>query len=247
MGLASSRLTRTLTYEVKLDGNSYIPVRARVNDMPTVSRPRRRADAERSIARIVSAARTCLSNDPDATIDDIAKAAGVGRMTLYGHFRTRPELVEAALVDALRVGEAMLSTLDLAGDARVALTRLLESSWSLVAESAALLAAARGILPAGRLRELHGAPAERVEELILRGQQQGVFRTDLPITWLVSAVHYILKGAAAENRAGRIGVANVARVITTTVQSIVAAPISDVHASRGSSRPRETDEDAAAN
>ncbi|MEV4182991.1 helix-turn-helix domain-containing protein [Streptosporangium canum] len=59
--------------------------------------------AERSIVRIVSAARECLSGDPNASVDDIAKAAGVGRMTLYGHFGTRAELVEAALVDALRV------------------------------------------------------------------------------------------------------------------------------------------------
>lgn len=190
--------------------------------MSTASRPRRRADAERSIARIISAARACLSKDPEATIDDIAQAAGVGRMTLYGHFRTRPELVEAALVDALQAGEATLSALDLAGDARAALTRLLDSSWSLVAESAALAAAARGVLPEGRLRDLHSAPAERVSELIHRGQNQGVFRTDLPITWLVSAVHYILKGAAEEHRSGRLGGGEVARIITTTVQSIVA-------------------------
>lgn len=192
--------------------------------MSTASRPRRRADAERSIARIVSAARVCLGDNPDATVDDIAKAAGVGRMTVYGHFRTRPELVEAALVDALQAGEATLSTLDLAGDARTALTRLLESSWSLVAESAALATAASGVLPAGRLLELHGAPAERVHELVRRGQEQGVFRTDLPIGWLVSAVHYILKGAAEESRAGRVDAADVAGLITETVQSIVAAP-----------------------
>lgn len=192
--------------------------------MPTDARPRRRADAERSIARIVSAARSSLSKDPDATIDDIAKAAGVGRMTLYGHFRTRPELVEAALVDALRVGEETLSAVDLGGDARDALSRLLASSWELVAESAALLAAAQGVLPAGRLRELHAGAAERVEELIGRGRQEGVFRTDLPVAWLVSAVHYILKGAAEDNRAGRLKAADVAGIVTTTVQSILAVP-----------------------
>jgi AcrR family transcriptional regulator len=189
------------------------------------ARPRR-ADAERSIARIVAAARTSLSRDPDATIDDIAKAAGVGRMTLYGHFRTRPELVEAALVDALRVGEETLSAIDLTGDARDALSRLLASSWSLVAESSALLIAAQGVLPPGRLRELHAAPAERVERLIRRGQKQGVFRTDLTLAWLVGSVHYILKGAAEENRAGRLKTAEVAHVITTTVQSILASPAS---------------------
>jgi AcrR family transcriptional regulator len=187
------------------------------------ARPRR-ADAEQSIARIVAAARVCLSRDPNATIDDIAKEAGVGRMTLYGHFRTRAELVEAALVDALRVGEGTLSAVDLTGDARDALSRLLASSWSLVAESAALAEAARGVLPAGRLRELHGAPARRVEDLIRRGQRQGVFRSDLPIAWLVSAVHYILKGAGDELRAGRVKTRDASGLVAATVQSILAVP-----------------------
>ncbi|WUI02520.1 TetR/AcrR family transcriptional regulator [Spirillospora sp. NBC_00431] len=185
---------------------------------------RRRADAERSIARIVSAARESLSRDPNASIDDIAKAAGVGRMTLYGHFRNRAELVEAALTDALRAGDEVLSAVDLTGDAREALTRLLDSSWSLVAESTALLAAAQGTLPAGRVRTLHAEPAERVEELIRRGQEQGVFRTDLPIGWLVGVLQYVLHGAAEETRAGRLEPDDTARVVTATAQSILAGP-----------------------
>ncbi|MFD2794510.1 TetR/AcrR family transcriptional regulator [Promicromonospora vindobonensis] len=189
--------------------------------MSTDTRPRRRADAERSIARIVSAARVSLSEDPDATIDAIATAAGVGRMTLYGHFKTRADLVEAALVDALRAGEETLSAVDLGGDARDALDRLLASSWALVAESAALLAAAQGVLPAGRIRELHAGPGERIEELIRRGQHEGAFRTDLPIEWLVNVVHYVLHGAAEENRAGRIKTTDVADIITATVRSIL--------------------------
>ncbi|TDC78127.1 TetR/AcrR family transcriptional regulator [Actinomadura sp. 7K507] len=185
---------------------------------------RRRADAERSIARIVSAARASLSTNPAASIDDIAKAAGVGRMTLYGHFRNRAELVEAALEDALRAGEEVLSAVDLGGDARDALARLLESSWSLVAESTALLAAAQGTLPAGRIRQLHAAPAERVEELIRRGQDQGVFRTDLPMTWLVGVMQQVLHGAAEENRAERLKPEETAHVVIATVQSILAVP-----------------------
>ncbi|MBW0274424.1 TetR family transcriptional regulator [Nocardia sp. MH4] len=193
----------------------------------TAGRPRRRADAERSIASIVAAARERLSVDPDASVDDIATAAGVGRMTVYGHFRNRPELVEAAMAEALRVGEATLAQVDLDGDAQGALTRLLASSWSLIAESAALLVAAQGVLPAGRLRELHATPSQRVEELIRRGQDQGVFRTDLPTSWLVSAVHYVLHGAAEEERAGRIRTEEVARVVAATVRSILIAPRPD--------------------
>ncbi|MEU4825352.1 TetR/AcrR family transcriptional regulator [Actinomadura citrea] len=183
---------------------------------------RRRADAERNIARIVSAARECLSRDPSASIDDIAKAAGVGRMTLYGHFRNRAELVEAALVDALRAGDVVLSGLDLSGSPAEALARLVESSWSLVAESRALLAAAQEALPAGRVRELHADPAERVEAIIRRGQEEGVFRTDLPITWLVNVVQYVLHGAAEETRAERLDAEETGRVVTATVRSILA-------------------------
>lgn len=200
--------------------------------MPTVSAgPRRRADAERNIARIVAAARESLSGDPDASVDDIAKAAGVGRMTLYGHFRTRAELVEAALADALRAGEEALASVDLTGDAREALARLLDSSWSLVAESMALSSAAQKALPAGRVRELHAAPARRVEELIRRGQDDGVFRTDLPISWLINVLHYILKGAAEESRAGRMETGDAARVVIATAQAILVAAPPDLHAS----------------
>lgn len=182
---------------------------------------RRRADAERSIARIVSAARECLSRDPNASIDDIAKAAGVGRMTLYGHFRNRKELVDAAMADAVRAGEEVLSDVDLTGPAQEALTRLLESSWSLVAESTAIVAAAQGTLPAGRIRELHAGPAQRVEDLIRRGQDEGVFRTDMPLTWLVNVVHYVLHGAAEENHAGRLKPEETAGVVIATIQSIL--------------------------
>ncbi|MFA1540313.1 TetR/AcrR family transcriptional regulator [Actinomadura monticuli] len=190
---------------------------------PASTGRRRRADAERSIARIVSAARDCLSRDPNASIDDIAKAAGVGRMTLYGHFRNRRELVEAALADALGTGEEVLSDVDLSGPARDVLSRLLDSSWSLVAESTALLSAAEGVLPAATIREMHAASALRVEELVRRGQDEGAFRTDMPIEWLVNVVHYVLHGAAEENRGGRLKPEETGRIVIATVQSILAA------------------------
>lgn len=209
------------TYEINGEVISYVPVRDRIIDMATSTGRRKRVDAERNVARIVSAARAQLSADPNATTDDIAKVAGVGRMTLYGHFRTRAELVEAALTEALRAGEETLAAVDLSGDAVGAMNRLLASSWSLVAESAALLAAAEAVLPPGRVRHLHQKPATRVEELIARGQDQGVFRTDLPTAWLISLIHTILNSAATEVRARRLAARDVAGVVTKTVESIL--------------------------
>jgi AcrR family transcriptional regulator len=187
------------------------------------ARPRR-ADAERSIARIVAAARQELGANPAASTDDVARAAGVGRMTLYGHFRTRADLLEAAFAEALEAGELVLADLDLGGDPRDAMQRLLLASWDLVAQSVGLLAAADGVLPAERLREMHARPAERVEALIRRGQGDGVFRTDLPLTWLTSAVHLLVHGAAAEVRGGRLSKDRAPEVVAASVLGLLAPP-----------------------
>jgi AcrR family transcriptional regulator len=56
-----------------------------------------RADAQRNRERLLSAAVQAFSQDgPDATLESVAKAAGVGIGTLYRHFPTREALVEAS-------------------------------------------------------------------------------------------------------------------------------------------------------
>jgi serine phosphatase RsbU (regulator of sigma subunit) len=54
-----------------------------------------RADAERSRARILEAARRLFADDPRATTAQVAAAAGVSRSTLHRHFATRLDLVRA--------------------------------------------------------------------------------------------------------------------------------------------------------
>jgi AcrR family transcriptional regulator len=56
-----------------------------------------RADAQRNRERLLDAAVRAFSHDgADATLDAIAKDAGVGIGTLYRHFPTREALIEAA-------------------------------------------------------------------------------------------------------------------------------------------------------
>ncbi|MEV3921277.1 hypothetical protein [Actinomadura coerulea] len=45
---------------------------------------------------------------------------------------------------------------------------------------------------------------------------------DLPITWLVNVVQYVLHGAAEETRAERLDAEETGRVVTATVRSILA-------------------------
>jgi serine phosphatase RsbU (regulator of sigma subunit) len=66
----------------------------------------RRADAERNYSRIVETAVRLLQADPDVGLDAIAAAAGVGRATVYRHFKGRRELVAAARRQALDATDA---------------------------------------------------------------------------------------------------------------------------------------------
>ena len=55
-----------------------------------------RADAERNRERILEAAKEAFTRfGADASLDDIAKQAGVGPGTLYRHFPAREELLQA--------------------------------------------------------------------------------------------------------------------------------------------------------
>ncbi|MEY7972584.1 TetR/AcrR family transcriptional regulator [Saccharomonospora xinjiangensis] len=181
-----------------------------------------RADAQRNRAAILRAAADTLRKNPDASMAQIASEAGVGRMTLYGHFRTRPELIEAALIDSLDRGEAVLADVDLGGDAREAFSRLIASSWLLVDEAGALLAAAQKELAPARIRELHRKAEARVRDLLERGQREGAFRTDLPVSWLLATTHVVMHGAADEVAAGRLTPEEAPRFIDATLQAAFA-------------------------
>jgi AcrR family transcriptional regulator len=64
-----------------------------------LQRPKR-ADARRNYDALVAAARATFTEDgTSAPLEDIAERAGLGITTLYRHFPTRQELLEAVYVD----------------------------------------------------------------------------------------------------------------------------------------------------
>ncbi|HEY1636370.1 MAG TPA: helix-turn-helix domain-containing protein [Acidimicrobiales bacterium] len=63
------------------------------------SRPQR-ADARRNYEKLISAARDAFAEDgTSASLEDIARRAGVGIGTLYRHFPTRQDVFESVYVD----------------------------------------------------------------------------------------------------------------------------------------------------
>jgi AcrR family transcriptional regulator len=72
------------------------------NRAPRLTRRPMRADARRNYERLLVAARTAFTkHGADASLDDIARRAGVGPGTLYRHFPTRQALLEAVYRDGV--------------------------------------------------------------------------------------------------------------------------------------------------
>ncbi|MFI6519560.1 TetR/AcrR family transcriptional regulator [Spirillospora sp. NPDC050679] len=69
----------------------------------TTGRVAGRKDARRNRERLLAAAEEAFARDGvGASLNDIARTAGVGNVTLYRHFPTRQALLEALLGESLR-------------------------------------------------------------------------------------------------------------------------------------------------
>ncbi len=210
--LLSRPITHTLTFEMN------------TRTVSAEESPQLRADARRNVARILEAAEACLARDPDASMGDIAAEAGLGRVTIYGHFASRQVLVEAVVRRVLDAANTALNEVDLSGDPVAAFERLVKASWQVTLRSGSVIIAADKALPATTVRQAHaGGLEERVRNLITDGQRSGAFRSDLSADWLIATFHAILHAAAEEIDAGRLDSAEAAAVITNTMLSVLQA------------------------
>lgn len=183
----------------------------------------KRADAVRNIEAIIAAATRLLAVDPDVSVNEIARAAGVGRVTLYGHFDSRAALIREVVEQAIAQTDQALARVDLHGDPREALGRLLEATWHLTHRFGALVVAGSRILPPEGMRRVHEEPAARVRTLLVRGREVGEFRRDVPIEWQISVVQAILHGASAAVHRGEISAGDAPALVRDTVLAALAA------------------------
>ncbi|MCX5583081.1 TetR/AcrR family transcriptional regulator [Streptomyces erythrochromogenes] len=193
---------------------------------PSTPPRRRRADAERSRSAVLDAAIRLLAERPDAGMAAIAAAAGVTRQTVYAHFGTRDELLEAV---ADRITEEAMAAMDDAevdeGPALEALLRLQDISWRLFEGHPVLLqlGAAPGNAEADGVR--HEPVMARLTRLIEKGQAAGEFDPEPPAAWLVAAVTALGHAAGDEVGAGRMTVGEAAaHHRTATLRLLHARP-----------------------
>ena len=185
----------------------------------------RRADAERSVAAILDAALEALASDPDSSMSEIARRAGVVRATIYVHFPTRTDLLDAVMEHATaQVVEAMKGAEPHRGEPAEALERVLRATWRQLAQFHGLLALNAARLSVEELHRRHVPMLDQIEPLIERGQKQGVFRSDLPVAWHLAVVRAIVHAASAAVQGGRLAESEAEAAMLTTAINAIATP-----------------------
>jgi AcrR family transcriptional regulator len=153
-----------------------------VTATPTIPRPLRR-DALRNRARIVASARELFAVDGiDVSVEEITRHAGVGMGTLYRHFATKQELIDAVLEDAFGEWVAAAEQALAEPDAWDGFRSFLERALTLHVANRAL----KDVL-GGRDHDLPRAQAMRARmrpllgRLVERAQAQGSLRADFAL------------------------------------------------------------------
>ncbi|MEA2320647.1 MAG: hypothetical protein QOD81_497 [Solirubrobacteraceae bacterium] len=160
-----------------------------------LSKRPKRADALRNYEKLLAAARQAFTEaDRSASLEDIARRAGVGIGTLYRNFPTRADLVEAVYVDEVEALSRSAGE-DAQRDPWDALTSWLQRFVGYVATKQALadelfaVAERDAAVFAGCRAMLHAAG----EPLLRRAQEAGVVRPDVTIDEVVRMVGGIAK------------------------------------------------------
>lgn len=169
-----------------------------------------RADARRNRERVLVAARALFAeHGAGASLDDVARRAGVGPGTLYRHFPNREALQEAvyreSIEDVCARGRELGSTLS----PGAALDRWLELLVEHMASRRGLAEAL--VASAGKDSEVfvacHRALHDTGGELVERAQAAGAVRADLEhrdLLWLVHGVAQAAEGDGGDARAARM-------------------------------------------
>jgi AcrR family transcriptional regulator len=189
---------------------------------------RRRADAERSISSIVNAALDALASDPDVSMAEIARRAGVVRATIYMHFPTREALLDVVMEHATtQVADAIRTAEPDRGEPREALERVLRATWQQLSQFHGVLGINIKRLSAKELRRRHLPMTTQFIPLLERGQAEGVFRSDVSAEWLIATVRAIVHVASLELQAGRLSERDVEGTMLTTAIAAVSPPLSE--------------------
>jgi AcrR family transcriptional regulator len=162
-----------------------------------------RADARRNREMIIAAAESLFLRDgAEASLEEMARRAGVGSATLHRHFPTRKNLLETVYLDHVKelcdAAESLAADHDPA-EALIAWLQLIGARAMVNNALAAAIAADQdGDTPDG-LQSCHAMVAAAGSILLDRAMDSGAVRSDVDIKDLLKLVNAL---ALAEGRNG---------------------------------------------
>jgi AcrR family transcriptional regulator len=177
---------------------------------PRKPHPKPRTDALRNRLRILEVAKDAFTRSgADASLDDIAKQAGVGAGTLYRHFPTRDALIEAVYrseVEKLAAAEHTFAETMPPIDALRAWMLLFVDH---IAAKQIIAPALNSVVggPAKLFEGSHGLVHAAIDALVKRAIESGAIREDLEPFDLLRAligVAHVASGAGWQQSARRL-------------------------------------------
>jgi AcrR family transcriptional regulator len=173
------------------------------------------AEARRTERRILEQAAHVLAEDRGRSMQEIADLSGVGRTTLYRHFRTREDLMRAIRAQAIEEAHAAIieSRLD-EGDPEDALRRVIAGLLN-VGDRYRILVYEP--VSEEELGEKHRDLAAPLYALVARGQRAGVFSPTLPSRWILAAMANLVMAAIQQVQEGELARNHAAATVADTL------------------------------
>ncbi len=156
---------------------------------------KRSGRAEANRLHILAVAAQELTRKPEASMDDIARAAGVVRRTVYGHFPSREALIEGLTDKAAReVVDALRRGIESARSPADALVRSTLAMWEIGDRYRLLIALAQRSLTGAGIRERLRPARDQVASLLAEGRRRGQFAGHLPAPVLAHGIESLMLG-----------------------------------------------------
>ncbi|WP_353944788.1 TetR/AcrR family transcriptional regulator [Streptomyces sp. HUAS MG91] len=185
-----------------------------------------RADANRR--RILDDALVELLRDPDASMDQIARAAGVVRRTVYGHFPSRDALIEALVDDAAQaVAEAHRAGREGVADPAEAVARSILAIWPIADRYRLLVHLAQRSVTMEGIRARLTPVREACAELLQQALENGEFDSPLPAEALAHVHEQVLFGLMEAVNEGVLPAEDAGRAAVVAVLSSAGYPTKD--------------------
>ncbi|WP_338700678.1 TetR/AcrR family transcriptional regulator [Streptomyces sp. Q6] len=185
-----------------------------------------RADANRR--RILDVALAELLRDPEASMDQIARAAGVVRRTVYGHFPSRDALVGALVDDAAQaVAEAHRAGREGIADPAEAVARSILSVWPIADRYRLLVNLAQRSVAMEGIRQRLTPVRHECVRLVQQGLDNGEFTSPLSAEALAYVHEQVLFGLMEAVNDGALPAADAGRAAVVTVLASVGYPTKD--------------------